>query len=758
MADRFLIAPLDTKSGMRTDFKPWLIPDEAFQILDNAYVFRGRVRKRFGSRWLGYDQFSSRLRIKLGTVAGDGNFSGHTPFNSSGDPIVPMAVGQSFSAGSVMFTVQATGVLVNLLRSDGLALPAAYTSTGYFTLVGDTTLAGKDVYFYPGLPVMGLKSLEITTTNDEPTIAFDTRFAYQYAGSGWEQITNVTAVGDNIWSGNDTDFFWTCNWTGDSPSDKVMFITNNNDAEPNHMRQLSSAGTFSTFYPRLSDLTANTIGSNLATARILVPFKNRLLAFNTYEYEESPAGVFTMVHYPYRLRYSQWGSPTDVQAWRQDIPGKGGALDAPTTESIVTVEFVRDRLIVYFERSTWEVAYTGNQIYPFTWNQLNTELGAESTFSIIPFDQVAIGVGNVGIMACNGANVQRIDQNIPQTVFDIHNVDGGVDRVYGIRDYTLEMVYWAFPSTTTNSIQPYPNKILVYNYKNGTWAMNDDSITCFGYFQPLLGANWNSTTIYWNSTVTWDTGNYQAKARQIIAGNQEGYTFVVDPDCTTNAPVLQITDLTITGTVITFTVINHNLRVDDYCYFQDLTGTGNITDLNAHIFPVLSNSLFPVDADHFSIDCGDIAGVYSGGGTISRVSSINIATKQYNFYLSEGRDAAVNKVDFLVDNTAFGSIQVQYYASSSLENLLADSYPYPLGNGALLGTSNLDTFPYIAVYPFEEYQDRLWHTVYIPANGQCIQLVLTMNDDQMRDVLIRSSDFQLHAMIFHAQKSSSRFG
>ena len=116
------------------------------------------------------------------------------------------------------------------------------------------------------------------------------------------------------------------------------------------------------------------------------------------------------------------GSPLDSSAWRQDLAGSGNALDASTTEAIITVEFVKDRLIVFFERSTWELVYTGNQAYPFNWQQINTELGAESTFSIVPFDKICIGVGNVGIHACNGANVERIDEKIPDTVFDIHNV------------------------------------------------------------------------------------------------------------------------------------------------------------------------------------------------------------------------------------------------------------------------------------------------------------------------------------------------
>lgn len=37
--DRFLIAPM--QSGLQTNLRPWLIQDDAFSQLNNAYLFRG---------------------------------------------------------------------------------------------------------------------------------------------------------------------------------------------------------------------------------------------------------------------------------------------------------------------------------------------------------------------------------------------------------------------------------------------------------------------------------------------------------------------------------------------------------------------------------------------------------------------------------------------------------------------------------------------------------------------------------------------
>lgn len=762
MADRFFIAPYDTNSGLQTDVKPWLIPDQAFSELNNAYVFRGRVRKRFGSKWLADDKLGTRLRIQVGVTAG-GSLAGNVR-TINADAGMPTAVGQAFSAGTIFFTVfnPAAGVQ-QMKRSDGLGAAATYNlGTSAFNITGTGLPNGTPVYFYPALPVMGLLNHEDSATNNEFIIGFDTRYAYTYdaATNGWTRLNGETTPGAAVWTGTNYQFFWGTTWTGANASDKVFFVTNFNETEPNFIRRFTRApNLWDNFRPAVSATEF------LNAARIVVVFKNRLLFFNTWEGVGSPG-----TNYVNRCRYSQIGSPLAVDAFRQDLPGKGNAIDCPTTEAIITVEFIKDRLIVYFERSTWELVYTGNQAYPFAWQQINTELGAESTFSIIPYDNFAIGVGNVGIHSCNGANVERIDSKIPDTVFAIHNADQGVERVYGIRDYFVEMFYWTFPDTDTNSAFPFPNRVLVYNYKNNTWAFNDDSITVFGYWNqpPNNSITWDSTSTTWNDPVGWDSGALQVQFRQIIGGNQEGYTFIVNTTETTNAAVIQITNLTVAaGNVITITAINHNLRVGDFVYIIDVTGTGNLTLLNHNIFEVTDASA----ADTFTIEYDKtpvvIAGTYNGAGVFARVSQISITTKEFNFYAKQGRNVSLSKVDFMVDTTEFDaqcSLDVNFFVSTSVSPLLQDG----LANGTIVGTGTLDTFPY-ATISYESNTTRVVHPVYTLTDGEFVQLQITMNPTQMMTVIpvvdggITSYtgptfvDFQLHFMCFVAQPTSARF-
>lgn len=715
--DRFLVAPIN--SGLQNDIKPWLIPDDAFEQLNNAYVFRGRVRKRFGSDLMGLTQLVSRLRVQVGTTDGAGNLAGNVPG-------LIYKIGQLFSIGNSLFTVTTAGNPANLLRSDGLVAVATYsTTTGAFNIQG--SLAATPVFFYPAEPVMGLLTYEQIAINNEQTIAFDTQFAYTF-NNGWSRL------GTAAWTGNNSQFFWPANYRGTAASDNIFFVTNFN--EPDVIKYWDGA-TWTNFTP------AYIAGSNILSARLIVPFQDRLIFLNTIEQVGG-----NPVNFPTRVRYSQNGSPLQADAWREDIVGKGGFLDAPTKEAIITVEFLKDRLIVFFESSTWELVYTSNQVLPFSWQKINTELGAESTFSIVPFDKVCIGVGNVGIHACNGINVERIDDKIPDSVFDIQNKAEGVQRVYGIRDYWTEMVYWAFPAEESSAAAGiFPNRVLVYNYKNGAWAFNDDSITCFGYFSRQIGRTWANTLFTWQeANFAWNSATSQSQFREILAGNQEGFVFILDTEQTRNAPSLQVTNYNLTDRNVTLTIIDHNLEVGQYVILENFIGINNINDNIYMVFDTPTSNTIVVQ---IPLDEPLPTGTYLGGGTVARVSNINILTKQFNFYNQAGVNAAINKVDFLVDKTEDGEVTVNYYLSSSLFDTIQDSSQ----TGALLGNGSLQTFPY-DLYPLEQQQVRLWHPVYIQAEGEIIQLRIGMSAAQLTDPEIAFSEFELHAFCIYATPTS----
>lgn len=757
--DRFMIAPIN--SGLQTDLRPWLIPDDAFQSMNNVYVFRGRIRKRFGSYLMNGSvsdsvaQQYSRLAINVGTTNGAGVLAGNVRTITT-DAAMVTAVGQVFGDGTNFFTVvNPAGGVQNMIQTSAGGPSTFNLTTSDFALAGAAHNA--PVYFYTGFPVMGLLTFQNGPITNWPLIAFDTTFSYQFINGHWQMITGATNPGDNIWTGGDTNFFFGCSAPGTNEFDNFFYVTN-------FFWNLGAPGTGDKirYYDGTNwntlTVTINAGGDTCLTSLMIFYFKGRLILLNTIE---NISG--TTHQFPQRARFNDGASPLAANTWKQDINGYAGFIDASTEERIISAAYIRDRLIVFFERSTWELVFTNNDAQPFRWQRINQELGAESTFSVVPFDKVLLTISDVGVHSCNGAQVERIDQKIPDNIFQVSTDNSGPNRVYGIRDFQAEMVYWSFPSAQDDPV--YPNQVLVYNYRNNTWAYNDDSITCFGYFQDQNGnatepqIQWQDADLTWEEmSDPWNSGVLQSKVRMIVAGNQEGFVFVVnaglDEGTNRNAPALQITNIAVNGTSVTLTIMNHNFTsswIDsssnaDYILIENVQGTGTMTNLNGRILPIYSIT----DANNVVVLIAAITGAYTGGGTVTRISNTNFTTKQYNFYVDKGRNAFISKVDFLVAKTLTGQITVDF-STDTMPNQLSQG----ITTGGVIGTNILETSPYTNV-PYEEYMTRLWHPLYFWADGECIQLSFYLSDDQLRNPDVALGGFELHAMTFYATPTASR--
>ena len=66
----FYIFGFEGESGLNQYYEPFLIPDKAFPQLEDAYAWRGRIRKRQGFTSLG------RLQLNLSTITLSSQASG----------------------------------------------------------------------------------------------------------------------------------------------------------------------------------------------------------------------------------------------------------------------------------------------------------------------------------------------------------------------------------------------------------------------------------------------------------------------------------------------------------------------------------------------------------------------------------------------------------------------------------------------------------------------------------------------------------
>jgi len=779
----FYISNFEPDSGMDTYHEPFLIPEKAFAQLEDAYCWRGRVKKRDGFELLG------RLRATLTNTALT-NTDGTATYTNADIVNITRATqpNAELISNTVVITIDLGNPNVSVYNDIGggnvVYVSGPYTiSSGTinyitgaltlnFTVVPPAGLTVVATYsFYPSTPVMGLTVYETNTINAEELIAFDPRWAYKYTVGSFVRIGAPTR-----WFGTDSDFFWTYNYYSNA-NGKLFWATNfNAGGTPDPIRYWDNV-SWTDFLPIVqADSVANP--TRLQQARCIVAFKGRLLAFNTYE----GPNLLGSTHFPQRLRWSQNGTPLEqgtvvagptygvVSAWASDIVGYGGYLDAPTAEQIVSVEFIKDTLLVKFERSSWKLVYTGNEQLPFVFQKINTEMGSESTFSTIPFDRGVLTFGNWGITTDDSINVQRIDEKIPNYVLNINNDFDGVKRVHGIRDFARELVYWAYPSQKYNN--RYPNKVLLYNYINNTFAVFNDSFTCFSQFQRTTDTTWSSlsTTTWAGYEVRWDSGKGQSFYPDIVAGNQQGNVLHLNQSAPYSSS-LSITAITQHATnPVQITIPNHNLESDRFIKITSVlstSGTPNpLTVLNGFVYKIIK-----VDGDiitllkynstskAFEPVIVDVGSTYLGLGRVQVFNNINIVTKRFSPFYDIGAQARLPYIDFLLEKTTLGEvtpvITIDENTSRSITDLYATTDPIGNPNSGLLGENVLLTRPEnTTLIPYQVDQVNIWHRIYIQTICQNFQIQLTMNDLQMNNEDLTTAAFVLHAMVFYLSKNA----
>ncbi len=679
-------------SGFRSgahkkDKKPFLLVDDAFQNLENAYVFREEVRKREGLQLIG--RFRRAFASASIGNSGASPWTINTLYSNYVPAIVPEATAEIepgsvvITIGGITFTDQGNGLLTSVTPGNSGWID--YT-TGIVIIThtaGAGVAATAAFAYYPTLPAMGIPTREIAGINDEQTLWFDTKYCYVNTGGIFQEFLSPSVT----WDGTDSDFFWGTNYRGSDASQRLFFVTNFVQSAGSPMRY-TDGSTWTTFQPIIADNPPSAATSYLFTARILIPYYGRLLALNTVE----GIDVGTATNNFSRARFSQIGNPIQADAWRSDQFGKGGFVDAPTNEEIISATFYKNTLIVQFERSTWRLQYIGEYGIPFIWERISSDFGSESTFSPVLFDNGVLAVADKAIVGSTGGDVQRVDGDIPDLVYDFRNDDEGPKRVHGIRDFRKELVFWCYPDNTQlYSGQYFPNFSLVYNYRNNTYAFFRNTVTCFGNFQYSADITWDRLDVFWDSyNVYWDSIE-QDKMPIIVSGNQHGFAHFygypnveTDVDSSINAndqESLSVTNVTVTS-VVTLEILNHNLLDDEIIYLTDLNyvvttspPSAGSTTLNDQIYMVeyvdkdniiifswnQSNKEFVNDFTVTNV------GSYVGGGVVALFPRLNIETKDFNPAKQIGQNIIASYIDFLFDVSIPSPINVQLKMNTTLD-------------------------------------------------------------------------------------------
>jgi hypothetical protein len=305
-------------------------------------------------------------------------------------------------------------------------------------------------------------------------------------------------------------------------------------------------------------------------------------------------------------------------------------------------------------------------------------------------------VSDRGIIQAAANGVTRLDEQIPEQAFSFQIQNSAPNFVHGIRDFEKELVYWNYLDTSTASAtQTFPNTVLLFNYRNNTWAKFRDNITCFGPSQFQFGITWDSMTTFWESNVSWDNVDDQQYVDYVTSGTPNGFINVFNnPDAETPqavttlyAPSMAITAVNFTANPTQLSVPNHNLENGEIIYIQNMLWTGTDPGLNNKIYSVTI-----VDANTITLSTWNFvfqnydavnitsSAVYLGGGIITLFTKMNIVGKDFNPFQGAGKQFKLSFIDFQMDSNllspAIAAVTVQLFVNSYLgeqANLIASN-------------------------------------------------------------------------------------
>jgi len=241
MGEKIIVGPINR--GLKTDRTAFIIDNDSFPTLINAYQWRGRVKRKRGTSLLNRLKrfFNSTLisynnpvtTIVLGNDGsgnGTGNLlTGFTTLQPNAALVPGSIVINDVTSGNTYTDPASNGILVGAPGGSG----TVNYSTGAIVIVGAAgNTINANFNYYPNLPVMGLEDFLLPDNAFPGTIAFDTTYSYNIITAfpysiydvsfyknppasaslpGYVPKTNPTPT---TWNGQDYQQFWTINYQG----------------------------------------------------------------------------------------------------------------------------------------------------------------------------------------------------------------------------------------------------------------------------------------------------------------------------------------------------------------------------------------------------------------------------------------------------------------------------------------------------------------------------------------------------------------
>lgn len=524
----------DLSSGVITTKEPWISPPNAWREILNGYIYRGRLHKRDGCEL--FDILSYK---KTETLAGTSGLGGVTPMikTMTDSNVLYPKVGADGSTPFRQLKIEDggthTGANAVLLDIDGSSLTHVTDGAvgGFVNGSGLLTVAGLSAPFDANVTVTYYREaiLEVTenaimglpthtpASGGEKLLAFDLKryWSYNPISTIFESPATVTA---DIFTGTLADYFWTENVVNNlivtNGVDPVCYYTGSvmKELHTDFINPLTTTPD-----DPESSWTGATGGyaRQINNAKMVFFYKQRIVLLGISE-----GGVDV----PTRARWSEV-DPLITQSYASDYPWSAeNYADCATTDHIVSGALIGDDLVVFFERSTWRLAWTDDFRQPFKWERVAFAEGSEARMSTVARPGEVFTIGATRVNVTDGREVVPADESIK-------------DRILGYNLDTLDTSYAADIEARRTALfllpergEDLPSTALALNYEDGTWSDIDfhSSIHVLGKFTSTVELTWNQIQETWNNTqAKWDARAKSAGYPLDIGGDRRCAVWVL---------------------------------------------------------------------------------------------------------------------------------------------------------------------------------------------------------------------------------------
>ena len=334
-----------------------------------------------------------------------------------------------------------------------------------------------------------------------------------------------------------------------------------------------------------------------------------------------------------------------------------GMIQCDTYELMKSALVLGDIMVMNFQRSSWTLKKTRDAFNPYFVQKIPSVLGTDAGFSAVQWAYEIKSAGKTGMITTDGRQNLRFDDKIPYSTSDDFD-QGEFELTYGGYDRINEQFLFSYRSNTSNLDTTTQDKVLVYNYKENTWAVNDQRFSVFG--QSDLGQDLTWNDIYeannpsWarmdETEEVWNKIGITASTQKTLAGDNLGFIYQINTDY--DDYFVGVSGITQAANAV-ITVDASAFQVGDKIKFANVVGMTEINDIIGIVTVASTTSLTTnIDTAAFT--------AYDSGGSISKVIDFYAQMAPFNPYRSQGYRCYVSNIEILL-NTHGGDCYVDVY-------------------------------------------------------------------------------------------------